>query len=360
MQENWVLLLQNFGPFALLPFALLPIEKTAAKRAKDTTLPEGTRNRVYAAAWVLIFALCGAVMFFWWLGSPLRETEAMMRGTVTGLGTTHLFRATGPDGANVRVFLCRDLNRPDQLLWRAFSASRLDEHTPIVLLVDGSTRTSDDIWMYNFAPSRNYYGRSMELSFSYDPGTHQLKCENCPGGPPVVLNGKKVVVSAVAAQERGVTGLPYFGSVHAEDNPSTKDLVRYLDADDPAVRLKARQQLALAGPQAFKDMDKALANADSSYRVRLGVIVAANHAKSFQAEQFSTLAWCAVWGAEQTGDETMREQARLLLSKQPAKVGASTCVNLKRMEYQRKMDAEMQVYRIPSATAKASAAAKKQ
>ncbi|MGD0580906.1 MAG: hypothetical protein ABSC08_18520 [Bryobacteraceae bacterium] len=300
----------------------------------------------------MIFALCGAVMYFWWLGSSLRETEAVLRGKVTGLGTTYLFRATGPDGANVRVFQYRDLNRPDQLLWRAYSASRLDEKTPIDLLVDASTRNSDEIWRFPFAPRLNYYGRSMELNFSYDPGTHQLKCENCPGSPPVVLNGKKVVVSAAATQDKDGSGLSYFGVVRAQNNPSTKDLVRYLDADDPAVRLKARQQLSLAGPQASQEMDKALASTDSSYRVRLGIIIAANEAKLFQLTHFSTLAWCAVWGAEQTGDETMKEQARRLLSKQPANVQASTCVNLMRMEYQKKINAEMLMYKIPATAAK--------
>ncbi|MFN0167852.1 MAG: hypothetical protein ACKV22_15600 [Bryobacteraceae bacterium] len=348
---NWAPLLQDYGPFALLPFSMLVIERIAANRAHDTKLPEKTRNLVYTAAWVMIFTLCGAVLYFWWLGSSLRETEAMLRGKVTGLGTTHLFRATGPDGANVRVFLYRDMNRPDQLLWRAFSATRLDEKTQMELLVDASTRSSDEIWMFPFAPSRSYYGRSMELNLSYDPVTHKLKCDNCSRNQPVVIIGRKVVTAA-AEPGTGEPPLPYFGAVYAMSNPSTGDLLRYLDADDPSVRLRARQQLAKAGPEAFREMDKALARVDSSYRVRLGIIVAANQAKSFRAEQFSTAAWCSVWGAAQSGDETMQGQARLLLSKQPAKPSAATCANLKRLEYQRKMNEAMQVYRAPSAEAK--------
>ena len=35
MDVNWPQLLRDFGPFALLPFAVIVIERIAAKRARD-------------------------------------------------------------------------------------------------------------------------------------------------------------------------------------------------------------------------------------------------------------------------------------------------------------------------------------
>ena len=58
-----------------------------------------------------------------------------------------------------------------------------------------------------------------------------------------------------------------------------------LEADDPLIRLTARKQLASLGRGATNEMAKALASFDSSYRVKLGVIVAANQMPSFRAPE---------------------------------------------------------------------------
>ena len=98
-----------------------------------------------------------------------------------------------------------------------------------------------------------------------------------------------------------------------------------LEADDPLIRLTARRQLASLGADATNAMDKALRNPDSSYRLKLGVIVAANEMSGFRPEAFSALAWCGVLRSFQSGDNTMKAQANRLLKKQTKPIDTSLC-----------------------------------
>src|SRR5262249_30960262 len=174
MDVNWPQLLQDFGPFALLPFAVVVIERIAAKRAHDHKLPEKIRNFVYATAWFLIFALCLAVVFFWFQLHAPRPGEAMLRGRITGLGIRQQLRATGPDIANVRVFTYRNPQVPDQLFWRAFSVDPLDERAELTFLINNSSQNGDQTFRYPFQASRKFYDGSTELAFTYDSSTNVL------------------------------------------------------------------------------------------------------------------------------------------------------------------------------------------
>lgn len=325
MEVNWPQLLQDYGPFALLPFTLFVIERTAAKRAHDAKLPEKTRDRVYAAAWIMIFVLCGAVVAFWYLNRP-GPTEAMMRGRISGLTFQQRLRASGPETANVRVFTYWDPQETDQLFWRTFSAAPLDEQTELVFLIDSSTRDSEETLRFPFRASRKFYGASVELQFRYDTTKKSLLFENSPTGKPEELKGQPIVV----ARDTLPAGPPnrwlrWFGTVLAQSKPSISAVLANLEADDPLIRLTARKQLASIGPEATAEMDKALANSDSDYRVKLGVIVAANQMSGFRADAFSSLAWCEVWLATRTGDDTIKEQANLLLQKQTTPMSTSSC-----------------------------------
>jgi hypothetical protein len=331
MDANWPQLLQDNGPFALLPFACLVIERTAAKRAHDHELPERTRNGVYAAAWVMIFILCAAVVAFWGMNRPKKE-EAMMRGKINGLGILQRLRGTGPETANVRVFTYRDPQQTDQVFWRTYTSSQLPQQTELAFLIDSSTDTSDKIWSYAFHPSKTYYDAFVELHLQYDPRKNTLLFENPATGKQEELPGRQVVTAADAPRVRKVGHLPWFATVFAQSKLAPGMVIANLEADDPLVRLTARKQLASLGPEAISTMDKALVKPDSSYRVKLGVIVAANQMLGFKPDGFSTSAWCEVWRDAQTGDDAMKTQANLLLKKQDKPVSASSCVAMQRQQ----------------------------
>jgi len=138
----------------------------------------------------------------------------------------------------------------------------------------------------------------------------------------------------------------------AQTKRSAGTVVQNLDSDDPLIRLTARKQLALLGPEAMSTMDKAMANLDSSYRVKLGVIVAANEMKGFRPEAFSPRAWCEVWWAAQTGDETMKGQANLLLKKQTKRIDTQSCAEIRLKDYQSRTATQLQDYKSVSAAKK--------
>jgi len=355
-------MLQDFGPFALLPFAVLVIERLAWRRARDKALPESTRNRVYASAWVLIFALCAAVVMFWHLSRP---REAMMRGKISGLSAQQRLRASGPETANVRVFTYRNPQQTDQLFWRTFSTEPLDERTELAFLIDNSTRESDDTWRYVFNASRRFYGTSIELNFQYGITDRHLIFSNPVTRKNEELRGHRILVAADTAGPtlaKEAWSLPAFSAVlmaqgklpapAAQTKASKPQLtlrvetvLTNLEADDPLIRLTARKQLASLGPAATKDMDKALASLDSSYRVKLGVIVAANQMENFRPDSFNAQAWCEIWRASQTGDDTLKMQASVLLKKQPKPIDRSWCRDITLRAVRQKSAGALEVYR---------------
>lgn len=341
METNWPQLLQNLGPFALLPFTALVLERVAYARARDPKIPAGTRNWVYATAWVVIFALCGLVIYFWLPNRP-RQQEAMMRGRIYGLSVQHRLRATGPDSAHVRVFTYRNPQQVDQLYWRTFSNNPLDDKSEIVFLLDLSSHDSEQTLRFPFRAHTAYYGPSVEVSLRYDGSRRKLVFENSPAGKPEEIDGTPVVLADALAPPRG--GLARFFTVHAQSQPALVSLLARLESDDPLIRLTARKQLAGLGPEAVSAIDRILGNIDSSYRARLGVIVAANEMPALRASSLSAAAWCEVWRSSQTGDETLKTQAGLLLKKQPSPVNPNACRSLHQRELQLRTIRQMEVY----------------
>lgn len=323
MEQNWPELMKNYGPFALLPFTVLVIERLAAKRAHDKRLPEGVRNGVYATAWVMIFVLCGLVVFFWYLSLPAAK-EAMMRGRVTGLKAGNTLRASGPETANVRVFTYRDPQQADQLFWRTYSVNPLPDSTSLSFLIDNGDSTREETWRFLFLTRRQYYEPATELHFELKLEEKQLILRNTASGEPEILTGELVVVAASPVNPV-LPQLPWVATVWAQTRPSAGVAIANLEANDPLVRLTARKQLASIGPEALKEMDKVLTTPGSTYRAKLGVIVAANQMTAFRPETFGLSAWCEVWKSAQADDQTMKSQANLLLKKQSQTFTTARC-----------------------------------
>jgi hypothetical protein len=328
MQINWPQLLQDYGPFALLPFTVVVIERTAAKRAHDVNLPEKTRNRVYAAAWIMIFTLCIAVVFIWW-HNVFRTKEAMMKGRVTNLDIDQQLRGTTRGQQDdVRVYTWRNPILTHEVSWRAFSTRPLPEQTELAFVIASSTKDSEETLMFPFKVSQRFYDASMDLQFHYDPMNKELMFDNPATLKPENVPGKQTdILPSKSSGELRLRRPPWFGAVMAQAKRklSLSEVMANLEADDPLIRLTARRQLASLGAEATYAMDNALRNLDSSYRVKLGVIVAANAMSGFRPEAFSALAWCGVLRAVQSGDNTMKTQANRLLKKQAKPIDISLC-----------------------------------
>jgi hypothetical protein len=329
MDLNWPQLLQDLGPFALLPFSVIVIERLAAARARDQKLPENTRKRVYAFAWILIFVLCVTVVIAWFM-SRTSKSEAMLHGLITGLGSRQQLRATGPERANVRVFTYRDPQEPDRLFWRAFSQDPLDEATELRFLINTSTQDGDHTFGYPFQARRNFYDYAQDLVFKYDSAKNIIVFDNPVSGKKDELNAEPIVIASNAPSmfEQAISRLPGFAVLMAQ-SPARQQpvaaLIENLESDDVLVRLAARRQLAARGPEAKTAMENALVNPASSYRARLGVIVAANQMTGVKADSFTPAAWCGVWKASQSADDTLKTQANLLLKKPATPIDLSSC-----------------------------------
>lgn len=325
MDQSWSELLKNYGPFALLPLAIFVIERLAAKRAHDPALSERVRNVVYGAAWTMIFLLCGLVVVFWYLSLPVPQ-EAMMRGRVIGLKPKDTLRGSGPEMNNIRVFTYRDPQQPDQVFWRTYSSNPLPDSTPITFLIDhGGIGGEEAVWRFRFTTRTRYYAPAMELDFELKQDPQQLILRTTGGGQEV-LTGERIVIADARSVERERPRFSLFETLLAQSTPTAGAVIANLEADDPLVRLTARKQLAALGPGAAADMSSVLAEPGSSYRAKLGVLVAANQMALLKPEQLTMSAWCQVWVSSQASDETLRSQASLLFRKHPQAFASEQCL----------------------------------
>ena len=159
--------------------------------------------------------------------------------------------------------------------------------------------------------------------------------------------------NASPALEGRFDHLPWFAVLLAQNRTAqvqvklpASAIIANLDSDDALIRLTARSQLASLGAGATSAMDKALVSPDSSYRVRLGVIVAAIQMPDFKPTAFSPAAWCQVWNATQTGDDTLKTQANLLLKRQATPINVSAC-NVRRLPVQQAARPPVQQLALP-------------
>jgi hypothetical protein len=164
----------------------------------------------------------------------------------------------------------------------------------------------------------------VELRFRYDPSKKgRLLFENPNAGKPEELVGQIILFNTLQSP---LMRIPWLGSVFAQPKVSAETAIANLEADDPVIRLNARRQLASLGPEAIGGVDRALTKPESSYRIKLGVMVAANQMRGFKPESLTPSAWCEIWRSAQTGDDAMKAQANLLLKKRSNPISASTCV----------------------------------
>lgn len=300
--EAWVKLLYTYGPFALLVVFLFVAEKKArdswkAAPAKDKHLCA----MIYSCNWFVIFGLVVFAGYAWYQINFL--SEATIRGS---LGTLEGSETVASDTAN--LFLHRiygDRKGHFRYEWRLISSKRLADGAKIVFTLDRSTNESEWVKDYELTMRSSFYQEDVPIF--YDRRSDKL----------VVKHGSKVeelpAVEKISAAQPAKVATPLIKMAYASETFSPSEFSGRLQSNDPIIRRDARTDLANRGAAAFPWIQQVLADTNSSYRIRLGVISALNQMRGKSVDALSPATIEGIIDSSAHPDATLRAEARRFL-----------------------------------------------
>ncbi|MEK7995257.1 MAG: hypothetical protein AAB403_15745 [Planctomycetota bacterium] len=259
-----------YGPFAVLALLVFVMEVKARSQLNDAAAGKIVRISIYVATWLSIFTCCGIAVWVWIrLNVPGREE--VIRGRLTGLINEEKFTSRFKEMFARRIY---DKNSHD-FAWRVVTSKKLRPGSIIDIWVDRGTLTSEDTTTYEMPVSADFYDTETEVTLFYDRKPRLLKLRT--GNRWIEL--KRLAVDATLTHQApspwpfGFNWLIRPVQAQGSDIPS---IARRLESSDAIIRLDARAELAQMGSAAVPFIQEVLVDRDSSYRLRLGVLVALN------------------------------------------------------------------------------------
>ena len=303
MDQQWIKLLFTYGPFALLVLFIFVIEvRTRALLYGAAKKPIGAT--IYVLTWITIFVLVGIVVSVW-LKNNTVEREFYIRGRLIGLDSPNKLSSPFEDLYLRRVFAN---GTHFDFQWRIITKSKLDTDTVVSLYLDRGNESHEIVDIFQLPIIPDYYNR--EVLLLYHSATNEITADGQPLKklPTVRLEQDSTNVFQFAGMMWRLFP-PLVARALAQTFPSG-NMTKRLEADDPVIRIQARDDLAASGLAAKTYVDEALSDMNSSYRLRLGVIIALNKMKTpFPGNALSPAANCSIRQAVVSDDVLLREQA---------------------------------------------------
>ena len=295
--EGWVKLLYTYGPFALAVLLLLVAENKARRawRAAPTN-EKKVLVAVYCATWLAFFAVGLFAMYAWKRINLPREFT--IHGTLRGKPSFTSEMVTSDSGLYVRrVYDAGGFHYE----WRIITERRLPDNSGFVVVFDAGSQTHEQGAQYQLTILPGFYDSTVNIV--YDRGRGRLMLQ---------YGGKESDLPSSPLFGRLKPRRRAFVSIAYAQEPFVPERFRQrLESDDPIVRRDGRTALAKQGSSALPWIDSVLAAAGSSYRLRLGVIVALNQMAG-SVPALSSGARLAVTRAAQDVDPTLSAEARKL------------------------------------------------
>lgn len=309
MSESWVKILSTGGASGVLVFAVLFLLKWQSRYMKDA--PPAWRRSVilvFLGTWIVIFVAAGLIMYVGVRNEI--SSQAIIRGRLLGLEPTADFES--PFDA---LYLRRVAKTQSQaaFAWLIVSQAKLSGGR-VDLLLDRSTSANEDVAGCELPIKDEFYRREVVLKYDaknriLSEGGVPLKC-----GPTLMLDGNNTPRNSPFRFQL----IPSAFAQVTDGTNSTRlaAISERLESNDAVVRLQARSDLAASGHDGISYIDGVLKDSKSSYRLRLGTVVALNSMK-INDPDLSPIANCAIVQAASSDDETLREQARKYVAQHP-------------------------------------------
>jgi hypothetical protein len=305
--EDWAKLLYTYGPFALLVLFVFVIERKIRGALTDTGIPRRISVPLYLLNWCTVFALCGAVTYFWAvLNLP---HEITIQGTIENLKNNETFFSDSDD-----LWLQRNYRSPGSYQWRLIASQKIGDGTKESLTIQ---TPEDRAFKYELPVRTSFYNSRVRLR--YDRNTRKLLVDY--GGRHEELAPSEDLSSTpTSSPSPGL--LPV---VHAQSSPSLDDLFVRLESDDPIVRRDARRDLGAQGPAALPRIEKTLQDPSASYRLQLGTLVALNLMQNANVSPQTRSSIEALYLKYKDSDPVLSSEAERYLNNLPAPTCGVRC-----------------------------------
>jgi hypothetical protein len=280
--ESWIKLLYTYGPFAILVFFVFVTERKSRIAKNEAPKDEKARLMVvYLLNWVIIFGLVLFSMYAWTRINL--EDEPTIKGRIENLSGREVI-STGSAFFYVhRVYV---VPGRAEYMWRLVGPKKFADGEKITIVLDPNDPNLGEAGITNneLTIQKGFYDHEVRISYRRD----QNKLFVDEGGQPVALPQSQ---QTIAEQPQGIWD--FLSPVaHAQGTYQSEAFISSLESPDPVIRRNARADLARQGAAAVPWIEDVLSNPKSSYRLRVGTIVALNamSAVNVQALRPSTIA----------------------------------------------------------------------
>jgi len=330
--ESWSNLLYIYGPFAILILLVFVIERQVRsawrKADNDNKRVQTLFLSLYGLTWVVIFGVAICSIYAWWVINLTRRPQ--ITGTIVSLpnveilGTTvaDLYLHKNPKGGGYSDYDLLLINK-DQKQWPDGAKVNLTIQAP------RPNSRDDDIYEYELPIRSDFYKTGVCLK------RRQNKLILDHNGQEIELKGGPLPSNALPSDAQTNNAAPtstlikptwdLLPTAYAQAEQYAKNVQPAfsdyefrvgLESPDAIVRRKTRYALSLQDQSvAIPWINSVLSDNASSYRLRLGVLVALNNMPNLLGESLLPETITAIQTSLNDPDDTLRNEALGLAKK---------------------------------------------
>lgn len=324
--DTWAKILYTYGPFAILVFLVVVIERTLYSRWRASSQTNKKEQAaflgLYGFTWLVILGVAIYSIYAWKKINLDRRPQ--IEGTIQNLSNVETFGTTSADlyvnkrqkSASVsdyRVLLVSNDNKP----WQDGAKVNFTIQTP-----PRPGNMDGDLFEYVLPIQSAFYEKGITLR--REKGKLILDY----GDKETELQGRQLTGSAEPApsepapQSQQLWGLVPTAYAHGDQDykqmqqTPIEDFAIGLESPDAVVRRKTRADLARQNPiVAVPWIQDVLDNPKSSYRLKLGVVAALNQMADAPPQRLRASALAVVHSMLCDTDDTLRNEAYSYLQK---------------------------------------------
>ena len=312
LADAWIKLLFVYGPFAILVFLVFVTERKLRTAAKEASGDEKkTLTRVYILNWVAIFSLVIFSVYAW---KRLNlDRKPTIEGRIESLSNSESLTTSSADLYLHRIRLNTRYSDYEWLLVN--KDKRFEDGAKIKFTIDRSNSDGGDgdVYEYELPIQSDFYDKAVQLRREKD------KLFWNRNGEEIELNGRTLPQAIQPVAARREPPQEFFSTVayaqSAQTAFSAEDFAVGLESPDALIRRSTRAELAKQGQTAMPWIEDILANPKSSYRLKLGVIVALNNMPELRADTLKPSTIAAIKNAANDPDDALRNESLSILSK---------------------------------------------
>jgi len=314
--ETWAKLLFTYGPNALLIFLvfviLAKVHSAWRKSDKNNNREQTFFLGLYGLTWIFIFGVAIYSVYAWYrinlAHRPQITGTVESLSNVEALGTTFadLYLHKNPKGGGYSDYDLLLINKDKK--WPDGAKVKLTIQTPRPNSQDGNLYEYELTIQSGFYDTGVVLRRRADKLYSLD---HNGQEQELPGG---LLPANAQPTAALI--EPGWDLFPTAHAQTAQQAFSTYDFTIGLESPDAIVRRKTRYDLALQDQSvAVPWIETVLNDKTSSYRLRLGVLVALNNMPNLPAESLMPATVATIQKTLNDPDDSLRNEALGLAKK---------------------------------------------